>query len=173
MSTAYYGRAVPLALRRFVKLPCRVHSPVSLRAVGDIQLPQGMPPGVHVVLLVTRQNHIEHADSWLGVRSAWERLLKERGTGIEGEMQMYICCLLPRFLPLRLMWRWRMRAWGTLLQAEEHSKVHVISTRAWADGFYDKMQIHNDGRAYALVVRNDGEIIWASHDKFKEHLQER
>merc|ERR1712226_970891 len=35
------------------------------------------------------------------------------------------------------------------------------------------MQIHNDGRAYAMVIRNDGEILWASHDKFKEHLQER
>eukprot|EP00933_Yihiella_yeosuensis_P083628 TRINITY_DN97876_c0_g1_i1.p1 TRINITY_DN97876_c0_g1~~TRINITY_DN97876_c0_g1_i1.p1 ORF type:complete len:219 (-),score=34.80 TRINITY_DN97876_c0_g1_i1:96-752(-) len=172
MSTAHYGRAVPLALRRFVPLPCRIHSAEKLRTIGAITIPKELPTGVHVVLMLTRQKHIEHADSWLGVRTAWERLLAEQGTHVKGEMQMYICCFLPKFLPLRLMWRWRMRNWAALLKGEDHDKVHVISTRAWTDGFYEKMQIHDDGRAYAMVVRNDGEILWASHDKFQENLQE-
>eukprot|EP00435_Cladocopium_sp_Y103_P061237 s1255_g22.t2 len=172
MSTAYYGRAVPLALRRFAKLPCRLHSPSRLRAT-DLLLPDGLPTGVHVVMLMTRRKHIEHADSWLGVRSACERLLAERGIALKGEMQMYICCLLPRFWPLRLIWRYRMRHWMKLLQEEEHTQVHILSCTTWAKGFFGKMQIHNDGRAHTMVIRNDGEILWAGHDRFQEKFQER
>ena len=28
------------------------------------------------------------------------------------------------------------------------------------DWFYDRMHLHDDGRAYAMVLRNDGEIPW-------------
>mmetsp|Transcript_95991 Transcript_95991/g.291583 ORF Transcript_95991/g.291583 Transcript_95991/m.291583 type:complete len:208 (+) Transcript_95991:152-775(+) len=168
MSCAHYGRAVPLALRRFAQLPCALHA----QRGGQLVLPGGAPPGVHVVLLLSRRRHIEHVDSWLGVREAWERILAERGIRREGEMQMYICCLLPRFWPLRWMWRRRMDQWASLLR-EEHPAVHLLHTSTWSSAFYSSMQIHNDGRAYAMVVRNNGEILWASHDAFKEHLQEQ
>lgn len=169
MSTAHYGRAVPLALRRFVKLPCVTHG-----SSKPLLLPSEMPNGVHVVLLLNRLRQIEHADSWLSVRVAWERLLKERGIRTEGDMQMYICCVLPWFPLLRWWWHWRMQQWSQLLQ-EEHPSVHLLSTstRARARDFYTKMQIPNDSRCYAMVIRNNGEILWASHDKFQEHLQEK
>eukprot|EP00913_Durusdinium_trenchii_P026221 g24600.t1 len=171
MSTAYYGRVVPLALRRFVKLPCRRHSPTG-RAVGDLMLPDGLPTGVHVVMLMTRRKHIEHADSWLGVRSACERLLMERQMALKGEMQMYLCCLLPRFWPLRWFWRYRMCSWARLLEEEEQTQVHILSCTKWSS-FFQKMQIHNDGRAHTMVIRNDGEILWVGHDRFQEQFHER
>eukprot|EP00927_Polykrikos_kofoidii_P052141 TRINITY_DN45928_c0_g1_i1.p1 TRINITY_DN45928_c0_g1~~TRINITY_DN45928_c0_g1_i1.p1 ORF type:complete len:293 (+),score=33.83 TRINITY_DN45928_c0_g1_i1:76-954(+) len=230
MSTAHYGRAVPLALRRFRRLPCEWHlrpallarpptpapspqattpssatsgpavcdttsaqaaqapsaskdesadvsgeKPIFVGGLGEsrpLDLPGGIPSGVHVVLLFSRLKHIEHADSWLSVREAWERLLAERGVRQEGEMQMYICCLLPRFWPLRWLWRRRMGQWSDLL-GDENPCVHILSTTEWAAAnFYERMHLHDDGRAYALVLRNDGEIVWGSHDTFKEHLQE-
>uniref|UniRef100_A0A7S1AEU3 Uncharacterized protein n=1 Tax=Noctiluca scintillans TaxID=2966 RepID=A0A7S1AEU3_NOCSC len=171
MSTAHYGRAVPLALRRFVRLPCTKH--VFDGPSEQLALPSGMPSGLHVVLLLSRRRHIEHADSWLSVREVWERLLAERALRKEDEMQMYICCLLPRFLPLRWIWRYRMRHWQQLLRDECPSSVHLLSTDEWSAGFHDRMGIHDDGRAYAMMIRNDGEILWASHDAFQEHLQEK
>eukprot|EP00439_Symbiodinium_sp_Y106_P044277 s1605_g5.t1 len=171
MSTAYYGRAVPLALRRFAKLRCWLHGPRG-RRIQDLNLPDDLPTGVHVVMLMTRRKHIEHADSWLGVRTAWERLLMERSLALKGEMQMYICCLLPWFWPLRCMWRYRIRHWASLLLEEEHTQVHIISTASWSRDFFQRMHIHDDGRAYTMVVRHDGEILWAGHDKFQP-LQER
>ncbi|CAJ1350416.1 unnamed protein product [Effrenium voratum] len=168
MSTAYYGRAVPLALRRFAKLPCRLHG-----RRQELVLPEGLPTGVHVVMLMTRRKHIEHADSWLGVRAACERLLTERGIALKGEMQMYICCLLPRFWPLRWVWRYRMWTWASLLEDEEHKNVHILSSTTWPADFFHRMTIHNDGRAHTMVIRNTGEILWAGHDRFQENLQER
>ncbi|CAJ1350417.1 unnamed protein product [Effrenium voratum] len=146
MSTAYYGRAVPLALRRFAKLPCRLHG-----RRQELVLPEGLPTGVHVVMLMTRRKHIEHADSWLGVRAACERLLTERGIALKGEMQMYICCLLPRFWPLRWVWRYRMWTWASLLEDEEHKNVHILSSTTWPADFFHRMTIHNDGRAHTMV----------------------
>eukprot|EP00929_Paragymnodinium_shiwhaense_P054461 TRINITY_DN27299_c0_g1_i1.p1 TRINITY_DN27299_c0_g1~~TRINITY_DN27299_c0_g1_i1.p1 ORF type:complete len:280 (-),score=48.30 TRINITY_DN27299_c0_g1_i1:71-910(-) len=202
MSTAHYGRAVPLALRRFRKLPCITHPrppPVaSAEADGEggvddaaarasvgasssrapapesaeFELPSSMPQGLHVVLLLNRLKQIEHVDSWLSVREAWERLLHERGHKQEGELQMYITCLLPRFWPLRWLWRRRMSEWSEML-GDENPSVHMLSSTASQSEFYEKMQIPNDRRLYAMLIRNDGEIIWASHDKFKEHMQEK
>lgn len=125
------------------------------------------------MLLLNRRRQIEHCDSWLSVREAWERVLSERGLHVKGEMQMYICCLLPRIWPLRWMWYWRMGQWTELLHEEGQESVHLLSTTAWAKDFHERMQIHNDGRAYALVIRNTGQILWASDDAFKEHLQEK
>jgi len=185
MSTAHFGRAVPLGLRRFTRLPCAVHSAMTppaevvagsattAAAPRTMVLPQSLPPGVHVVLLMNRRRQIEHCDSWLSVREAWDRVLADRGLRQEGEMQMYICCLLPKFWPLRWIWRWRIRQWQELLAEEDHPSVHLLSTTAWTSGFHDTLQIPNDGRAYAMVIRNDGEILWASDDAFKEHLQEK
>jgi len=171
MSAGYFGRAVPLTLRRFVQLPCIRHSVD--RTKDGFLLPKGLPEGVHVVLLLNRRRQIEHCDSWLSVREAWERVLEERGLHVKGEMQMYICCLLPRLWPLRWMWYWRMGQWTNLLQTEDQESVHLLSTTAWAKDFHERMQIHNDGRAYALVIRNTGQILWASDDAFKEHLQQK
>lgn len=139
---------------------------------ATLELPKGLPQGSHVLLLLSRRKHIEHADSWLSVREAWERLLMERGVHQEGEMQMYIVCLMPRFWPLRWLWRSRMSEWYGLLNQEEYPMVHLVETTAWSEDFHEKMCIHDDGRAYAMVIRNDGEIIWASHDKFRHDLQE-
>ncbi|CAK9069557.1 unnamed protein product [Durusdinium trenchii] len=135
-------------------------------------LPDGLPTGVHVVMLMTRRKHIEHADSWLGVRSACERLLMERQMALKGEMQMYLCCLLPRFWPLRWFWRYRMCSWARLLEEEEQTQVHILSCTKWSS-FFQKMQIHNDGRAHTMVIRNDGEILWVGHDRFQEQFHER
>merc|ERR1711957_1159827 len=90
----------------------------------------------------------------------------------EGEMRMYVCCLLPWFWPLRMYWHWKIRQWSELLR-KDHPEVHVLSTNAWREGFYERMAIHNDGRLYNMVLRNDGEILWASDDKFKEQVQEK
>mmetsp|Transcript_94124 Transcript_94124/g.280897 ORF Transcript_94124/g.280897 Transcript_94124/m.280897 type:complete len:261 (+) Transcript_94124:69-851(+) len=183
MSTAHYGRAVPLALRRFARLRCKQQGPPGAPPLGELELPSGLPPGIHVVLLMRRRRHIEHADSWLGVREAWERVLAERGLRQEGELRLYICCLLPRFWPLRPFWYWRLRQWTRLLEEEGLSDakpdggpaaVHLLTNTTWSrTGFYDQMHLHDDGRAYAMVLRNDGEILWGSHDAFKEHLQEK
>merc|ERR1719410_167511 len=144
MSTAYYGRAVPLALRRFVRLSCERHGTQSQKA-GQLVLPSGLPSGVHVVFLLNRRRQIEYADSWLGVREAWERILQDRNLGRKGEMQMYICCLLPRFWPLRWIWRWRITQWQDLLQEEGVPSVHLLSTAEWRkNGFHDQLQIPND-----------------------------
>merc|ERR1712224_927190 len=56
---------------------------------------------------------------------------------------------------------------------EEHPSVHFLCSSSWTQSFYDRMGIHNDGRAYAMIIRNDGQILWGSHDKFKENLQEK
>merc|ERR1712232_1187464 len=85
---------------------------------------------------------------------------------------MYICCLMPHFFPLRWLWSWRINVWCDLLQ-ETHPSVHILSTGSWSTKFYDRMGIHNDGRMYAMILRNDGSILWGSHDKFKEHLQQQ
>merc|ERR1719362_1494774 len=66
-----------------------------------------------------------------------------------------------------------MSQWRALLEEEGHPAVHLLSTKGWASNFHESMHIHNDGRAYAMVIRNDGEILWGSHDAFKEHLQEK
>merc|ERR1719343_1359421 len=65
-----------------------------------------------------------------------------------------------------------MAQWLELL-GEEHPSVHLLSTSYSSRDFYKRMHIPHDTRAYAMVIRNDGEILWASHDKFKEHLQEK
>merc|ERR1712031_78874 len=54
---------------------------------------------------------------------------------------------------------------------DDNPNVHLVSTTHWSEDFHEQMCIHNDGRSYGMLVRNDGEIVWASHDKFKEHLQ--
>lgn len=167
MSTAYYGRAVPLALRRFARLKCIPHA----KPNHQIVLPGDLPSGVHVVLLINRLRQIEHADSWLGVREAWDRLLAENGIRQQGEMQMYICCMLPSFWPQRWWWKWRIRGWANLVQ-KDYPDVHLLAAPQNVQ-FYSDMCIHNDRRAYAMVIRNDGEILWGSHDKFEEKLQER
>uniref|UniRef100_A0A7S1PKI6 Uncharacterized protein n=1 Tax=Alexandrium catenella TaxID=2925 RepID=A0A7S1PKI6_ALECA len=173
MSTAHYGRAVPLALRRFARLRCQPRVMPGTPLPPQLEIPSGLPAGVHVVLLLRRRRHIEHCDSWLSVREAWERALAERGLQQEGELRLYICCMMPRFWPMRLFWHWRMRGWVALLEKEEQPAVQILSCSSWSGGFYERMRIHDDGRAYAMVIRNDGEILWASHDAFKEHLQEK
>ncbi|CAE7272833.1 helY [Symbiodinium microadriaticum] len=156
------------------KLRCWLHGPGG-RRIQDLKLPDDLPTGVHVVMLMTRRKHIEHADSWLGVRTAWERLLMERSLALKGEMQMYICCLLPWFWPLRWMWRYRIRHWASLLLEEEHTQVHIISTASWSRDFFQRMHIHDDGRAYTMVVRHDGEILWeqASVVSFPRQMKRR
>merc|ERR1711990_332038 len=94
------------------------------------------------------------------------------GIRTEDDMQMYICCMLPRFWPLRWLWRWRMKVWCDLIR-EEHPSAHIIASSSWTSDFYDHMGIHNDGRSYAMIIRNDGSILWGSHDKFKEHRQQK
>eukprot|EP00747_Dinoflagellata_sp_TGD_P166123 gnl/TRDRNA2_/TRDRNA2_188412_c0_seq1.p1 gnl/TRDRNA2_/TRDRNA2_188412_c0~~gnl/TRDRNA2_/TRDRNA2_188412_c0_seq1.p1 ORF type:complete len:249 (-),score=51.37 gnl/TRDRNA2_/TRDRNA2_188412_c0_seq1:52-798(-) len=173
MSTAHYGRAVPLALRRFAKLPCTFHA-LPPAAPSPMMLPHDLPSGINVVLLMPKLRHIEYADSWLAVREVFERLLSERGLQREGELQLYICCLMPRLWPLRWLWRRRIRQWSELAAAEGQTSVHLLSTSGWRKAnLHDRLGIHDDGRAYSLMIRNDGEILWASHDNFKEHLQEK
>mmetsp|Transcript_50146 Transcript_50146/g.119379 ORF Transcript_50146/g.119379 Transcript_50146/m.119379 type:complete len:298 (+) Transcript_50146:87-980(+) len=207
MSTAHYGRAVPVALRRFPKVQFqRFRLPAAPDLSGtetsensekeggetgrpgeagateaaarrhllkpELLLPKDIGDGVHVVLLLNRLRQIESADSWLSVREVFERQLQEQQLHREGELQMYICCLLPGFWPLRWLWRWRMYVWDDLL-GEDHPAVHILSTTEWTSSMYDRLGVHNDGRAYALLIRRNGEIIWASHDKFKENKHER
>mmetsp|Transcript_25199 Transcript_25199/g.57968 ORF Transcript_25199/g.57968 Transcript_25199/m.57968 type:complete len:248 (-) Transcript_25199:59-802(-) len=181
MSTAHYGRAVPVALRRFPKIQCHklrlpevVPESVGSEKDGSHQLllPRGLQDGVHVILLLNRLRQIESADSWLSVREALERHLVEQQLHNEGELQMYICCLLPYFWPLRWLWRWRMQVWDDLL-GSEHPAVHIMWSTDWSTSTYDRLGVHNDGRAYALVIRKNGEILWASHDKFKENKHQR
>merc|ERR1712039_396277 len=69
-------------------------------------------------------------------------------------------------------WLHRMSQWSNLLKVD-HPSVHLLSSRASQKEYYAAMYIPWDTRAYAMVIRNDGEILWASHDKFKEHLQEK
>jgi len=170
MSTGYFGRAVPLALRGFSKLQCSRWT--AERTTESFLLPSSLPSGTHVVLLLNRRRQIEYCDSWLSVREAWERVLTDRGLHQKGEMQMYMCCMLPRFWLFRPMWYLRMRQWQDLLQQDEEPSVHLLSCTSWSD-FHENMQIHNDGRSYGLIIRNDGEILWASDDAFKAHLQEK
>lgn len=171
MSTAHYGRAVPVALRRFgrlqmipVKMP---HEPVVL--------PNDLPSGMHCVILLTRLKHIANLDSWLGVRAALERLMGEQSSvaRVQGEMNMYVCCLLPWFWPLRILWRYKARKWQERLDTEEEfAKVSLYTSVVDRETFLEKMCIHNDGRSYGLLIQNDGEIMWCSHDGFQPE-QER
>merc|ERR1711972_1312295 len=65
-----------------------------------------------------------------------------------------------------------MRVWCDLLR-DDYPSVHLLASAAWTPAFYNRMGLHNDGRAYAMIIRNDGSILWGSHDKFQEHLQEK
>jgi len=106
-------------------------------------------------------------------REVWDRVLKERQIRQDGEMQMYICCLMPRFWPLQWLWKRRMAQWWQLVQEEEVRNVHLVFTDACRKEFYERMLLHDDGRSYAMVIRNNGEILWGSHDGFKENLQQK
>lgn len=176
-------------------------------------VPEDLPEGVHLIVLLTRLKHIAHIDSWLGVRAGLEFTTQNDGQmqrfATKNEMNMYICCLLPVFLPWRLLWWYKLSCWYRQLveaasttssspdeQASEEGveqsacpqsstssaeqgdarpaasislqKLEFLTTVTWKQRFFDNMGLHNDGRAYGLLVKNDGEILWCSDDEFKE-----
>eukprot|EP00397_Hematodinium_sp_SG-2012_P046010 GEMP01051845.1.p1 GENE.GEMP01051845.1~~GEMP01051845.1.p1 ORF type:complete len:222 (+),score=49.73 GEMP01051845.1:187-852(+) len=170
MSTAHYGRAVPVAMRRFGRIQI-----VPVNAPKEpLTLPADLPSGMHCVILLTRLKHIANLDSWLGVREAIDRLMQEQSSvaQVDGEMNMYVCCMLPWFWPWRLLWRYKAWKWQEKLAENEFEKVTLYTAVIDRERFLENMCIHNDGRSYGLIIQSDGEIMWCSHDGF-EPEQER
>jgi len=86
---------------------------------------------------------------------------------------MYVCCLLPWFWPLRLLWRYKARRWQEKLDADDDfTKVSLYTSLIDRDRFLENMSIHNDGRSYGMLIQNSGEIMWCSHDGFQPEQEQ-
>lgn len=63
----------------------------SFETGGKILLPDELPAGMQLVVLLTKLKHIESVDSWLSVRQALEHVMSEQKleVKIEGDLHMY------------------------------------------------------------------------------------
>ncbi|CAD7935456.1 unnamed protein product [Amoebophrya sp. A120] len=115
------------------------------------------------------------------------------------EMRMYVVCMLPIFPLTRLMWHFFVRRWRNKLEkyfaevrslkdhshsesttsikscedplGEEAGKIEFLTTVTWKSQYFREMKLHEDGRAWGFLVKNDGEILWCSDEDFDEDTQ--
>eukprot|EP00392_Amoebophrya_sp_AT5.2_P007525 g7540.t1 len=118
------------------------------------------------------------------------------------EMRMYIVGMLPIFPPTRLLWHFFMRRWREKLrryflkdhdegraedeektrrarsvgggrEPSELEKIEFRTTVTWRSGYFKEMKLHEDGRAWAFLVKNDGEILWCSDEDFDDPVGDK
>ena len=48
------------------------------------------------------------------------------------------------------------------LEADDREKIEFMTTLTWKSKYFEEMHLHEDGRAWGFLIKNDGEILWAS-----------
>jgi len=63
---------------------------------------------------------------------------------------------------------YKARAWQQMLEDNDvGQKVSLYTSTFSREAFLEGICLHNDGRSYGLIIQNDGEIMWCSHDGFQ------
>ncbi|KAF4657244.1 40S ribosomal protein S3 [Perkinsus olseni] len=105
MSTAHYGRAVPVGLRRFPNLKAKM-----IKDSKRVRFPTDLPPGFHIVILMFKNNHHWDAGTWHGLYDKVSQLVDHAHRSILKEYEG-VCPVdddddLPPFTPPKLYYLW-------------------------------------------------------------------
>ncbi|CAD7960172.1 unnamed protein product [Amoebophrya sp. A25] len=50
-------------------------------------------------------------------------------------------------------------------------KSTFLTSLTWKSAYFQRMHLHEDGRAWGFLVKNDGEILWASDETFEDEAK--
>lgn len=157
--SAHFGRAVPVALRRFPAL-------FGQTLTGNkVVVPECFPDkGFHLVSLNFKNKHVWNALTWNGLASSLDLVAQHSN---QQSVEMYYVWLFPLIHRLWApIWRKRCRQWATE-RAIDHSQV--ISVYGDRDAICEQIGIHNDGRQYAFLVTQTGKILFGSDGRYQSH----
>ena len=157
MSAPYFGKAVPVTLRRFPLLHAKN------LAGAKVGVPNDLPDApFHVVTLNFKNKHVWNARTWAGLHSSLEILLQHKGEN--NSAHIYHLFVFPSLYRLwSPIWKTRCKTWAQENFIPQQNVLVVYGDR---DAICNDIGILNDGRQYAFLLRPSGKILFATDGRY-------
>ena len=159
--SAHFGRAVPVGLRKFPLLFGKTLEGTT------VTFPHCLEPATapfHLVTLNFKNKHVWNARTWNSVHSSLDILSQHSPGAAPGMFFVWLFPLVHRlWAPV---WRRRCKAW-----AREHgiAERNVISVYGDRDEITGEIGVHNDGRQYAFLLSNAGDVLFAADGRYNSN----